>query len=171
MMNRGICLKGLRPAELLAALALSVPSIGLTAPSSKSEATIDACLENTTTAFVCSSKELSNVVLQCDDGEGSQFWVKADDLDEAGLDNPFQASFVCELTDEEGTVLATGTVVNVFVKSGSKKAGPGEAPGAPFGGIGEAFFGPALCSDAPAECPDTGDDGGTEDPPADPTAQ
>jgi hypothetical protein len=74
---------------------------------------------------VCSSKELSNVVVQCAVSEGGSFFVKYDDLhafqtphqDVAfSLASAYQGDFSCP----EGS-----TLVAVFVKSGSQKySGP-----------------------------------------------
>jgi hypothetical protein len=118
-------IKALR-AELLIGLTLVLPSIAAADPNVKSVAEVQACQPaGSETARVCSSKELSNVVVQCRLGEGGSFFVKYDDLKAvetpdpgAGfvLASPFQGDFNCP----EGS-----TLVAVFVKSGSEKySGP-----------------------------------------------
>jgi hypothetical protein len=118
-------IKALR-AGLLIGLTLVLPSIAAADPNAKSVAEVQACQPaGSETARVCSSKELSNVVVQCANAEGGSFFVKYDELDaveipepDAGfvLASPFQGDFSCP----EGS-----TLVSVFVKSGSEKySGP-----------------------------------------------
>jgi hypothetical protein len=116
-------------------------------PNPKSVAEVQACLEDSSTALVCSSKELSNVTLQCQTEEGS-FFYKIDDLEEVLIEDLYSASFECP---------NGASVIAVFVKSGSARSGV--APGA-----GDAVFGPSAC---PVECPapvdgDEGDGGDGE---------
>ena len=123
-------------------------------PDENSVADIVACSEGDGSVRACSSKELSNVVLECSDGESS-FYVKFDDLDSEedpypGLDTPYEGTFSCP---------GDGEVLAVFVKSGSGKSGVGGAPS----GSG-TFWDPDAC---PAECPETGEEDG-EDPGTDP---
>ncbi len=123
------------------------------APGENSVADIVACSEGDGTVRACSSKELSNVVLECSDGESS-FYVKFDDLDSEedpypGLDTPYEGTFSCP---------GGGDVLAVFVKSGSGKF---DGAGAPSGS--GTLWDPDAC---PAECPETGEDG--EDPGTDP---
>jgi hypothetical protein len=126
------------------------------APSSQSGAQIDACLEESGAARVCSSKELSNVVLQCGDESGSVY-IKFDDLDDTespyeGLLSPNEGLFSCP----EGELLA------VFVKSGSGKYDGEPIEGLPPGS--GAQFSPLACSVEPVDCEtaDEGDEGGDE---------
>jgi hypothetical protein len=122
-------------------------------PGGNSVADVGACLEDADTARVCSSKELSNVVLQCGD-ESSSTYIKYDDLDDTeapfeGLESPFEGLFSCP----EGEIIA------VFIKSGS-----GKYDGAPIAdlppGSGAQWL-PLACTDAEASCTD-GSDGGDE---------
>jgi hypothetical protein len=141
-----------------AGVLLTLPLVLQADPSPRSVATVAACAMSETTVSVCSSKELSNVILQCSDGEGSSYFFKIDDLDAAELENPYQGDFSCP----DGDLIEA-----VFVKSGSTKSGA--APGAGQ----EALFGLAMC---PVSCPapsggDGGDsntsDDGDETPPED----
>ena len=109
----------------LIGLTLVLPSIAVADPNQKSVADIQACRPaGSQTAQVCSTKELSNVVVQCAVGEGGSFFVKYDNLDAHktpvgdgfALASPFQGDFSCP---------AGSTLVAVFVKSGSQKySGP-----------------------------------------------
>jgi hypothetical protein len=149
-------IKALR-AGLLTGLTLVLPSIAAAGPNEKSVADVEACLEGSQTAQVCSTKELSNVVVQCAAGEGGSFFVKYDDLDtletphqgdDFALASPFQGAFSCP----EGS-----TVVSVFVKSGSQKySGPALA-NLPRGS-GAIIMSLGTC---PVTCPT----GGEETPP------
>ncbi|MGH8495294.1 MAG: hypothetical protein ACREVN_04105 [Gammaproteobacteria bacterium] len=103
-------------------------------PNQNSIAQYSACLDQTT-VFVCSSKDLSNVVLQCASGA-----EKFDDLDSLGVGA--SATFSCS----DGSV-----PTSVWVKSGSQQSGDG----AGYGGI----FSPQEC---PTECPAIGDSGSDE---------
>ena len=115
------------------------------AANENSIAQFSACVDEAE-VFVCSSKDLSNVVLQCTSGA-----EKFDDLDET--DTGASGTFSCS----DGSV-----PTSIWVKSGSQKSGDG----AGFGGL----FSPQAC---PTECP-AADDSGSEDdgddssePPAD----
>ena len=110
----------------LIGLTLVLPSIAAADPNEKSVAEIQACQPaGSQTAQVCSTKELSNVVVRCNVGEGASSFVKYDDLDalqtphqgvDFALASPYQGDFSCP----EGS-----TLVAVFVKSGSQKySGP-----------------------------------------------
>lgn len=141
----------LRVAAIGSALLLSMQAAA--EPGGNSTADVGACLEDADTARVCSSKELSNVVLQCGD-ESSSTYIKYDDLDDTeapfeGLESPFEGLFSCP----EGAVIA------VFIKSGS-----GKYDGAPIAdlppGSGAQWL-PLACTDAEASCTD-GSDGGDE---------
>jgi hypothetical protein len=105
---------------------LVLPSIAAADPNAKSVADIRACRPaGTQTAQVCSTKELSNVVVRCSVGEGTSSFVKFDDLnsfrtphqgDDFALTSPYQGDFSCP---------AGSSLVSVFVKSGSEKySGP-----------------------------------------------
>jgi len=122
-------------------------------PNYKSVAIINSCLnEALTTASVCSSKELSNVVLQCS-GEDGIYFFKYDDLD---LNPAFEGDFVCPLVDENGDPIVPiesngDTIQAIGVKSGSFKD-PDPPEGAPSGfGM---IFNPDLC---PVYCPEPGE--------------
>ncbi len=124
---------------MLTGILLAVPLIGAAAPNARSEADIAVCREDDATARVCSSKELSNVVLQC---AGDPVFHKVDDLDDTenpfpGLVSPYEGLFTCP----------DGNIVAVFVKSGSKKY-IGDLIGLPRGS--GAVFGPGEC---PVVCP------------------
>ena len=140
----GLCLSAL----------LLLPLTGASQPNAKSVAEVAACLEDTSTALVCSSKELSNVTLQCATEEGSYFY-KIDDLEDVLTENLYEGTFSCPNGE---------TVVAVFVKSGSVLSGA--APGA-----GQGIFGPAAC---PVDCPappsdEEGEDDNGEELPDDET--
>ena len=121
-------------------------------PNYRSEAIINACLdEASTSAFVCSSKELSNVVLQCS-GEDGVYFFKYDDLD---LDPAFDGDFVCQSLDENGVPLEPNgdTIQAVWVKSGSFKD-PSPPDGPPSGFGMNMIFNPEFCV---VECPEPGE--------------
>ena len=131
-----------RSIRLAACVVLAAPFSVLAQPNANSIAAIAACEVDGSTAFVCSSKELSNVVLQCS-SEGGITFVKFDDLEDTLGENLHEGEFACP----EGS-----TVEGVFVKSGSAKADPQE--GLPRGA--GAFFGLEAC---PVECPEVPVDG------------
>ena len=141
----------LRAAAVGSALLLSMQAAA--GPGGNSVAEVGACLEDAATVRACSSKELSNVVLQCGD-ESSSTYIKYDDLDDTetpfeGLESPYEGLFSCP----EGDVIA------VFIKSGS-----GKYDGAPLEGLAPgsgAQWLPLACTDAEASCTD-GSDGGDE---------
>ena len=110
---------------------LASPLTAVAAPNAASVATVAACAESDATAFVCSSKGLSNVILQCSDGESSYF-EKFDDLGEEG--DVYEGSYTCE----------SGTLEAVFIKSGSFRSAGGPA------GAGEMISGLEAC---PVDCP------------------
>jgi hypothetical protein len=114
-----------------AATLLAGPLTAHAAPNAASVAQVAACAETEATAYVCSSKGLSNVILQCSDGESSHF-EKFDDLSEDG--DIYQGSYTCE----------SGSLEAVFIKSGSFRNAGGPA------GAGEMISGLAAC---PADCP------------------
>lgn len=127
----------------LIAIILMVPCIATAGPE-KSMAVIDACLTTgDSAARVCSTKELSNIVVQCDDGEAeTSYLFKYDDLDDPenwpeGQTSPYQGDFSCP----EG-----GVVTAVFVKSGREKY-PGLAIDGLSPGTG-AIFMPLACTTA-----------------------
>jgi hypothetical protein len=114
----------------------------------------DACLEESAAVRACSTKELSNVVVQCGDESGS-FFVKYDELDDGtyeGLIDPYTGVFTCP----------SGDVIAVFVKSGNNRYDGTPIDGLPRGS--GALWTPLACSEDPAECetPDDGDEGGDE---------
>jgi hypothetical protein len=127
---------------------LAGPLTALAAPNAASVAQVAACAETDTSAFVCSSKGLSNVILQCSDAESSHF-EKFDDLDDDG--DVYQGSFACE----------SGSLDAVFIKSGSFRSAGGPA------GAGEMISGleacPADCPDVAAEEEDEGEEEGIEE--------
>jgi hypothetical protein len=141
----------------LIGLTLVLPSAATADPNAKSVADIQACQPaGSETAQVCSTKELSNVVVQCAVGEGGSSFVKYDDLDaletphqgdDFALASPYQGDFSCP----DGS-----TLVAVFVKSGSEKySGPeiGNLPrgsGAIITNIGTCS---AVCSSEGGETP------------------
>lgn len=138
------------------ALALSMQG-AVAAPST---AETDACLEESGAVRACSTKELSNVVVQCSEGLGSYF-VKYDELDDGtyeGLIDPYSGSFTCP----------SGKVLAVFIKSGNNRYSEETIEGLPPGS--GAQWMPLACSEDPADCGSSdvgGDDGGDEsaDPP------
>ena len=131
---------------MLIGILIAVPLIGAAGPNSNSYADIAVCLEeeDAMTARVCSSKELSNVVLQC---TGDPAFHKVDDLDDTenpfpGLVTPHEGLFTCP----------NGNIVAVFVKSGREKF-TGELEGLPPGS--GAFYSPVAC---PVACPETSEE-------------
>jgi hypothetical protein len=140
-------IKSLR-AHLLIGLTLVVPSIAAAGPNQRSVADIQACQPaGTQAAQVCSTKELSNVVVQCAAAEGGSFFVKFDDLHAVqtpyqdvafSLTSPYQGDFNCP----EGS-----TLVAVFVKSGSEKYS-GPAMGNLPRGAGAIIMNLGACSAA-----------------------
>jgi hypothetical protein len=123
-----------------------LPAIAAAAPNAKSLAQIEACEEDASTARVCTSKELSNVVLQCGDAEmETSYYVKFDDLDDPenwpeGQLTANQGSFTCPDGD---------SLLAVFVKSGSQKYDGESLAGLPGGG--GAVWSPLACS-AESDC-------------------
>lgn len=118
-----------------------LPLISTAAPNARSVAQIEACEENESTARVCSSKELSNIVLHCADAETeSSYYIKFDDLDNPenwpeGQVDATQGSFSCPDGD---------SLLAVFVKSGSQKNDGAILPGLP--GAGGAIWAPLACT-------------------------
>ncbi|HEX9851918.1 MAG TPA: hypothetical protein VGA68_02855 [Woeseiaceae bacterium] len=116
-----------------------LPAIAAADPNAKSVAQIEACEETASTARVCSSKELSNIVLQCGNAETS-YYFKFDDLDNPenwpeGQLTATQGSFTCPDGD---------SLLAVFVKSGSQKNDGEILAGLP--GAGGAIWSPLACS-------------------------
>lgn len=110
----------------------------------------DACLEESGAVRACSTKELSNVIVQCGDESGS-FFVKYDELDDGiyeGLIDPHTGLFSCP----------SGDVLAVFIKSGNNKYDGAPIEGLPRGSGAQWL--PLACSEDPADC--TTDDGGDE---------
>ena len=125
----------------LIAITLMVPCSAMAGPE-ESIADIGACLTDESTAHVCSTKELSNIVVQCSDGETETTYLfKYDDLDDPenwpeGQTSPYQGDFSCP----EG-----GDVTAVFVKSGRHKYdGPAVEGLLPGSG---AIFTPLACTE------------------------
>jgi hypothetical protein len=119
--------------------AFMLPAIAAAGPNARSVAQIEVCEEDSSTARVCSSKDLSNIVLQCNDGETS-YYIKFDDLDNPqnwpeGQLSSTQGSFTCPDGD---------SLLAVFVKSGSKKNDGELLAGLP--GAGGAIWSPLACS-------------------------
>ena len=65
----------------LAGIACLIPNLLLAGPENSS-ADISACLVDSDTTHVCSNKELSNIVVQCSNGEEGSYFYKYDDLDD-----------------------------------------------------------------------------------------
>jgi len=143
-------------AASLCGLMLVLSTAASAKPNAKSVADVAACLEDESTVRACSSKELSNVVVQCTDGESS-YDIKYDDLED--LDDPYVGFFSCP----EATVEA------VYVKSGSDKSG-GKADGLPAGS-GTLWVSAECPVDCPATGEEEGEDPGTEPPPDGETPQ
>lgn len=132
------------------ALALAVQG----AVAAPAPAATDACLEESGAVRACSTKELSNVVVQCGDESGSYF-VKYDELDDGsyeGLIDPYSGFFTCP----------TGEVIAVFIKSGNNKYSGPAIDGLPPGS--GAQWTPLACSEDPLDCGggDEGDDESTD---------
>jgi hypothetical protein len=133
------------------ALALSMQG-AIAAPST---AETDACLEDSGAVRACSTKELSNVVVQCGDESGSYF-VKYDELDDGtyeGLIDPYSGFFTCP----------SGDVLAVFIKSGNNRYSGAAIEGLPPGS--GAQWMPLACSEDPVDCGSSdegGDEGGDE---------
>ena len=147
------CDEWFRAATVGSALLLSLAAAA--GPNQKSVAEVGACLEDPATVRACSTKELSNVVLQCGD-ESSSTYIKYDDLGDTetpfeGLESPYEGLFSCP----EGEVMA------VFIKSGSGKYDGTPIEGLPPGSGAE--WSPLACTEAEASCMDGaagGDEGG-----------
>lgn len=144
--------KGKRRFSLrLAGIAFLIPQLVLAGPESSS-AEISACLVDSDTTHVCSSKELSNIVVQCSDGETeSTYFYKYDDLDDVenwpeGQTSAYAGDFSCP----EG-----GELVAVFVKSGREKYDGAALEGLPPG-VG-AIWSPLACS-VETTCPSPGEE-------------
>ena len=129
---------------MLTGILIAVPLIGAAGPNSNSYADIVICRDDSMTARVCSSKELSNVVVQCGDIElETSYFFKSDDLDDPenwpeGQLTAYEGLFSCP----------NGNILAVFVKSGSKRFS-GDLEGLPSGS--GATFGPEEC---PVVCPE-----------------
>lgn len=109
----------------------------------KSVAAITACKEADDTVSVCATKDLSNVVLQCQGADGTSVLAKFDDLLVGNI-----SSFTC--TDPD-TGEALGDVVALRVKAGSRKGtdDPAFAPPVPGNGTGpEVTLRPVQCADS-----------------------
>lgn len=121
--------------------AFMLPCIAAAAPHDNSLAEIGVCEEDESTARVCSTKELSNIVLQCGDAETeTSYYIKFDDLDDSenwpeGQLTANQGSFSCPDGD---------SLMAVFVKSGSQKYEGNSLDGLPAGS--GAVFSPLACS-------------------------
>jgi hypothetical protein len=134
-------------ATVAGALALSMQG----AIAGPSVAETDACLEDTGAVRACSTKELSNVVVQCGDESGSYF-VKYDELDDGtyeGLIDPYSGFFTCP----------TGEVIAVFIKSGNNRYDGPSIDGLPPGS--GAQWTPLDCGEDPLDC-GSSDEGGDE---------
>ena len=134
-----------------AACALALASPGAAMADGASETA--ACLEDSATVRACSTKELSNVVVQCG-GESGSYFLKYDELDDGtfeGLVTPNEGVFSCP----EGEVIA------VFVKSG-RNAYDGPAIDGLPPGSGAAWY-PEACAVAEAGCAPGGDEGGGDE--------
>jgi len=124
----------------LTGIAFLIPYLALAGPENSS-ADISACLVDSDTTHVCSSKQLSNIVVQCSDGETeSTYFYRYDDLDDVeswpeGQTSPYAGDFSCP----EG-----GELVAVFVKSGRDKYDGPALTGLPPGS--GAVWSPLACS-------------------------
>jgi hypothetical protein len=131
----GLCLLG------AVGTAFMLPSIAAAAPDDRSLAEIGVCEEDSSTARVCSTKDLSNIVLQCGDAETeTSYYIKFDDLDDPenwpeGQLTADQGSFACPDGD---------SLMAVFVKSGSLMYEGDSFDGLPAGS--GAVFSPLACS-------------------------
>ncbi len=141
----------LRAAAAGSALLFAMVGAAVADPNSSAET--GACLEDAATVRACSSKELSNVVVQCS-GESGSFFIKYDELDDGtfgGLTSPYQGVFTCP----EGEVIA------VFVKSGRNFYDGTAIEGLPSGS--GAQWSPLACGAAEAGCASNGDEGGGDE--------
>jgi hypothetical protein len=147
----------LRIAAVASALVLTLPG----AASADSNSVTGACLVDDTTVRACSTKDLSNVVLQCS-GESGSYFIKYDELDDGtfpGLTSPSEGEFSCP----EGSVIA------VFIKSGANHYDGPAIEGLPRGS--GASWSPLACGSEGAGCESEeggGDEGGGDagsDPP------
>ena len=135
----------------LAASALALAAPGAATADGASET--GACLEDSATVRACSTKELSNVVVQCG-GESGSYFLKYDELDNGtfeGLVTPTEGVFSCP----EGEVIA------VFVKSG-RNAYDGPAIDGLPPGSGAVWY-PEACAVAEPGCAPGGDEGGGDE--------
>ena len=135
----------------LAACALALAAPGAATADGTSET--GACLEDGATVRACSTKELSNVVVQCSGASGTYF-VKFDELDDGifeGLVTPSEGVFSCP----------EGEVVAVFIKSGRNAYDGPSIDGLPRGS-GAAWY-PEACSVAESGCESGGDEGGGDE--------
>jgi hypothetical protein len=135
----------------LAACALALAAPGAAMADSSSET--GACLEDDANVRACSTKELSNVVVQCGDESGSYF-LKYDELDDGtfeGLVTPTEGVFSCP----EGDVIA------VFIKSGRNRYDGPAIDGLPPGS-GAAWY-PEACGTEESGCSSDGDEGGGDE--------
>jgi len=138
---------------LAAAAGATLLALTSAAMAASGAAETGACLEDASTVRACSTKELSNVVVQCGDESGS-FFLKYDDLDLGtfeGLTSPNEGSFACP----EGEVIA------VFIKSGRNKYDGPAIEGLPSGS--GASWSPLTCGTEEAGCPSDGDEGGGDE--------
>lgn len=131
----------------LVGIAFLIPQLALAGPE-HSIAEWSACLIDSDTTHVCSSKELSNIVVQCTNGEEGTYFYKYDDLDDVenwpeGQTSPYAGDFTCP----EG-----GDLVAVFIKSGREKS---TLEGLPPGS--GAIWSPEACS-VETVCPTPGED-------------
>ena len=135
----------------LAVCAIALGASGAADAGSSSET--GACLEDGATVRACSTKELSNVVVQCSSESGSYF-VKYDELDDgifAGLVTPNEGVFSCP----------EGEVVAVFIKSGRNGYDGPAVDGLPPGS-GAAWY-PEACGTEDSGCSGEGDEGGGDE--------
>lgn len=139
----------LRMATACSALMLAVAG----AAGADSAADTGACLEDDGAVRACSSKELSNVVVQCGTESGS-FFIKYDELDDGtfeGLTSPHEGVFACP----------EGEVITVFIKSGRNRYDGPAIEGLPPGS--GAQWSPLACGVEEAGCTSDGDDEGGGD--------
>jgi hypothetical protein len=130
-------------------LALALPVI---AGADGDSAQTDACVEASGAVRACSSKELSNVVLQCGDESGTYF-VKFDELDDGmfeGLITPYEGNFSCP----------QGDVIAVFIKSGRNGYDGPAIEGLPSGS--GAQWSPLACGTEERGCASSGEGGEDE---------
>lgn len=135
----------------LVACALALAAAGTATADGASET--GACLEDGATVRACSTKDLSNVVVQCSGASGTYF-VKFDELDDGtfeGLVTPSEGVFSCP----------EGEVVAVFIKSGRNAYDGPSIDGLPRGS-GAAWY-PEACSVAESTCESEDDEGGDDE--------